>query len=49
MSPEDAYIYILRAKLNKARFNREDMERDLKLAEKYGISRELSLEILNKK
>lgn len=49
MSPEDAYIYVLRAKLNKARFNREDMERDLKLAEKYGISRELSLEILTKK
>ncbi len=46
MSPEDGYLYVLRAKLNKARFNREDVERDLLLAEKYGISRELANELL---
>ncbi len=34
---EDPYIYILRAKLNKMRYNREDMERDLKLAVTYGL------------
>ena len=34
---EDPYIYILRAKLNKMRFNRDDMERDLKLAVNLGL------------
>ena len=47
MSPEDGYLYVLRAKLNKARFNRTDIERDLILAEKFGISRELSNQIIN--
>lgn len=47
MSPEDGYLYVLRAKLNKARFNRTDVERDLILAEKFGINRELSNQIIN--
>ena len=47
MAPEDAYLYVLRAKLNKARFNRADVERDLDLAEKYGISRKLSNQLIN--
>lgn len=47
MSPEDGYLYVLRAKLNKARFNRVDVERDIKLAEKYGIGRELCNQIIN--
>lgn len=48
MSPKDGYLYVLRAKLNKARFNRVDVERDIKLAEKYGICRELCNQIINK-
>ncbi len=41
MLPEDGYLYVLRAKLNKARFNEDDMMRDMKLAEKYGIDPKL--------
>ena len=37
LDPEDPFIYVLRAKLNKMRFNREDMERDLKLAVANGL------------
>ena len=37
----------LRDKLNKARFNRADVERDLDLAEKYGICRKLSNQLIN--
>ena len=40
LDPEDPYIYILRAKLNKLRFNREDMERDIKLAIAHGIDKD---------
>ncbi len=49
MNPNDGYLYVLRAKLNKARFNSEDVKRDLKLAEKLGIDRKLAEEILNAK
>ncbi|MBR6489429.1 MAG: tetratricopeptide repeat protein [Muribaculaceae bacterium] len=38
LDPDDPYIYILRAKLNKLRFNRTDMDRDIKLAIAHGIS-----------
>lgn len=34
----DGYLYLLRALLNKLRFNTEDMGRDIKLAEQHGIS-----------
>ena len=37
LDPNDPFIYILRAKLNKMRYNREDMERDIKLAVTHGI------------
>ena len=37
LDPDDPYIYILRAKLNKLRFNRSDMERDIKLAVAHGL------------
>ena len=47
MTPDDGYLYVLRAKLNKLRYNAEDFERDLALAEKYGINRELAEYILN--
>lgn len=37
LDPDDPYIYILRAKLNKLRYNHDDMERDIKLAVAHGI------------
>lgn len=40
LDPDDPYIYILRAKLNKLRFNREDMERDIKLAIAHGLDKD---------
>lgn len=43
MEPTEAYIYVLRARLNKLRFNDAEKERDLRLAEKYGISRRMAL------
>ncbi|MGM9802622.1 MAG: tetratricopeptide repeat protein [Muribaculaceae bacterium] len=43
MQPTEPYIYVLRARLNKLRFNERDKERDLQLAEKYGISREMAI------
>lgn len=47
MNPDDGYLYVLRAKLNKARFNADDVKRDLKLAESLGFDRELAEQILN--
>jgi tetratricopeptide (TPR) repeat protein len=38
LDPDDPFIYVLRAKLNKLRYNRSDMERDLKLAVAHGLS-----------
>ena len=38
LDPDDPYIYVLRAKLNKLRFNRSDMERDIKLAVAHGLN-----------
>ncbi|MBO4722920.1 MAG: tetratricopeptide repeat protein [Muribaculaceae bacterium] len=40
LDPNDPYIYILRAKLNKLRFNRDDMERDIKLAIAHGLDKD---------
>lgn len=40
LDPDDPYIYILRAKLNKLRFNRDDMERDIKLAIAHGLDKD---------
>ena len=37
LDPDDPYIYVLRAKLNKMRFNRNDMSRDIKLAVAHGL------------
>lgn len=37
LDPSDGLLYLLRAKLNKMRFNYSDMESDKKLAAKYGI------------
>ena len=46
LDPDDPFIYILRAKLNKMRFNRTDMERDIKLAAAHGIPEQEARELL---
>ncbi|MBR5117847.1 MAG: tetratricopeptide repeat protein [Muribaculaceae bacterium] len=40
LDSDDPYLYILRAKLNKMRFNRDDMERDIKLAIAHGLDKD---------
>lgn len=45
--PDDGYLYLLRAKLNKMRFNRNDMKRDIKLAIEHGVSEEMTKQIDN--
>lgn len=37
LAPDDGFIYLLRAKLNKMRFQRSEMERDIQLAVKHGV------------
>ena len=39
MTPDDPYLYVLRAKLNKLRFQRDDMARDIDKAVSLGLSR----------
>ena len=41
MDPDDGYLYVLRAKLNKLRFAREDVERDINLAVEHGVDRKV--------
>ena len=43
MAPSEPYLYVLRARLNKLRHNHLEKERDLRLAEKYGIKREMAI------
>jgi hypothetical protein len=40
MNPDDPYLYVLRAKLNKLRFQRDDMTRDIDTAVSLGLSRD---------
>ena len=40
MAPDDGYLYLLRAKLNKLRFQRDDMKRDIEQAVALGLSRD---------
>ena len=47
MDPEDAYLYLLRAKLNKLRFQRDDMNRDIDRAVALGLSRDYINQALN--
>lgn len=37
ITPDDGYLYLLRAKLNKLRYAFDDADRDLKLAEQHGV------------
>lgn len=46
MAPDDPYLYLLRAKLKKLRFQRDDMERDIDKAVALGLSREFIKESL---
>ncbi len=39
MTPDDPYLYVLRAKLNKLRFQRDDMNRDIDRAVALGLPR----------
>ena len=47
MDPDDPYLYLLRAKLNKLRFQREDMNRDIDTAVSLGLSRDYINQALN--
>ena len=40
LDPEDGFLYLIRGKLNRLRFNKNDAYRDMQLAIKYGISAE---------
>lgn len=42
-APQEGYLYVLRARLNKLRNKEGDKERDIQLAMKYGISREMAI------
>ena len=48
MDPEDSYLYLLRAKLNKLRFQRDDMNSDIETAVSLGLSRDYINKALNK-
>ena len=47
MTPDDPYLYVLRAKLNKLRFQREDMARDIDTAVSLGLNRDYINQALN--
>ena len=47
MTPNDPYLYVLRAKLAKLRFSREDMEHDIQLAVEHGLERTMVDALLN--
>ena len=47
MTPDDPYLYLLRAKLNKLRFERDDMNRDIDKAVSLGLSRDYINQALN--
>ena len=40
ITPDDPYLYLLRAKLNKLRFQRDDMNRDIETAVSLGLPRD---------
>ena len=47
MAPDDPYLYLLRAKLDKLRFEREAMNHDIDTAVSLGLSREFINQALN--
>ncbi len=46
-APDDGYLYLLRAKLNKMRYNFDDMNRDVELAIEHGVDAELARQTIN--
>ena len=48
MTPDDPYLYLLRAKLNKLRFQRDDMNRDIDTAVSLGLNRDYINQALQK-
>lgn len=46
LDPDDGYLYVLRAKLNKLRYNRTEMERDVDLAVSHGVDRHVVEQLL---
>ena len=49
IAPDDPYLYVLRAKLNKLRFQRDDMNRDINTAVSLGLSRDYITSTLNER
>lgn len=47
LAPDDPYLYLLRAKLNKLRFQRDDMNRDIDTAVTLGLPRDYINTALN--
>ena len=47
IAPDDPYLYLLRAKLNKLRFQRDDMQRDIDTAVSLGLTRDYINQSLN--
>ena len=47
MTPDDPYLYLLRAKLGKLRFERDDMNRDIETAVSLGLSLDYIRQALN--
>jgi tetratricopeptide (TPR) repeat protein len=47
MAPDDAYLYLLRAKLHKLRFQRDEMDRDIDTAVTLGLPRDIINTALN--
>lgn len=44
--PDDGYLYVLRAKLNKMRWNLDDAKRDVELAVQHGVDRNVAENLL---
>ena len=49
IAPDDPYLYVLRANLNKLRFQRDDMNRDINTAVSLGLSRDYINATLNER
>ena len=47
MAPDDAYLYLLRAKLHKLRFQRDEMNSDIDTAVTLGLPRDIINTALN--
>ena len=46
MEPTNGFLYLLRAKLNKLRFESDAVQRDINLAKQYGVDESVIMEVL---